>query len=252
MEQKGPRSMLEKAAAILNSFSPHDRSLGLSQIAARSDLALSTTHRLVGDMCRLGWLRKAGQRYSLGWSIFELGELVPIKHHLRTAALPYMQELLAATKETIHLAIRDGSDVLYLEKLYQFNAQGLPSRTGGRAPLTCTAVGKALLIHERDEIVDRVLSEPLRSLSPRSITDPETIRAQLVAARRTQLITEVEEAVLGGCCIATPVMVGNRTLAALSIATPAHRFAPEVLGPLLREISVALARQFSARPHPVG
>jgi len=239
--------MLCKASRILSSFTAMSGGLNLSTIAERSGLAISTTHRLVGELCDLGWLTRSGKTYSLGLALFEFGELVPIKHRLRTVALPFMQDLLAVTNETIHLGIRDGSDVVYIEKLHRHNVLGLPSRTGGRAPLTCTAVGKALLLYEAPEVLEEILSEPLPALTANSITDPVVFRSKLDAARPSFLTTDLREASGDGCCVGTPVMIGDRTVAALSVSSPASRFNPQRFGPALRTASLGLARRLGMR-----
>src|SRR5690348_1529407 len=207
-------SMLGKITVLLGAFTG-GAAVSLADLGRRTGLARSTVHRLVTDLVEHGWVRRVGNRYELGMALFELGELVPVKHRLRTVALPYMQDLLAATGETVHLAVRDGTDAVYAEKLHGHRPLPLPSRTGGRAPLTCTAVGKALLAHESPEVVREVLDRPLRGWTAASVTDPRVLLRQLDEIRRTGLAQEREEAAPGGACVAAPVLVDRRPVAAL-------------------------------------
>jgi DNA-binding IclR family transcriptional regulator len=233
--------MLEKASLVLQAFHG-DGPMSLSDLGKRTGLSRSTVHRLVTDLTELGWVERTGNRYQLGMSLFELGELVPAKHRLRTVGLPYMQDLFAATGETVHLAVREGVDAVYVEKLHGHRPLRLPSRTGGRAPLTCTAVGKALLAHESNDVLQDILGRPLRQWTSRSITEPALLLKQLADVRRTGLAWERGESVPGGACLAAPILVGARVVAALSVSMPADRFRPEQLGPAVITASLALAR----------
>jgi DNA-binding IclR family transcriptional regulator len=235
-------SMLEKATDLLRAFTG-SAPLSLADLAQRTGLARSTVHRLVTELTELGWTERVGSRYQLGMSLFELGELVPVKHRLRSFGLPYMQDLFAATDETVHLAVRDGVDAVYAEKIHGHRSLPLPSRTGGRAPLTCTAVGKALLAHEPAAEIDELLRRPMRRWTSASITDPAVLLRQLDTIRRTGLAWEREEAVIGGACVAAPVLVDGRAVAALSVSVPVERFRPEQLGPAVFTASLALGRR---------
>jgi DNA-binding IclR family transcriptional regulator len=243
--------MLEKVALLLGAFTG-DSPLGLAELGRRTGLARSSVHRLVTDLVALDWVHRVGNRYELGMALFELGELVPIKHRLRKVALPYMQDLFAATGETVHLAVRDGVDAVYAEKIHGHRSLDLPSRTGGRAPLTCTAVGKALLAHETPDVLEDVLDRPLRRWTAASILDADVLLRQLEDVRRTGVAQEREEAALGGACVGAPVLVANRPVAALSIAVPVDRFAPERLGAAVRTAALGLARALhrSGSTHP--
>ena len=122
-----------------------------------------------------------------------------------------------------------------------FNAPR-PSQIGGRLPLTCTAVGKALLAPESKSVQQDVLARPLRRFTPHSITDPKVLSLELDSIRRTGVALEREEAALGGCCLASPVMVNKKPIAALSVSVPKAQFKPELLAPAVRTAALALGR----------
>lgn len=234
--------MLDKAAVILESFSPSGGPYRLSELSMRTGLPKPTVHRLAADLVRLGWLERTGPRYRLGAKLFELGSLVPHRLDLRETALPFLQDLFEATRETVHLGVREGMEVVYLERIHGHEALWLPSRIGGSLPLSCTGVGKALLAFSGDELTEEVLSRSLPSLTPHSITDPARLRMALEKIRVSGLAYEEQEAALGVSCIAAPVFAGGATVAALSVAVPRDRFSPAQLAPAVRTAALGLSR----------
>src|SRR6185437_10481707 len=124
---------------------------------------------------------------------------------LRRLALASMSDLRSATRQTVHLAVLDGTDVVYVTKLRSRTAPQLGSRVGGRLPAYATAVGKALLAFAGDEAVDRVVEAGLRPLGPGTITGAGRLREELAAIRETGIAYEAEESGPGVACAAAPV-----------------------------------------------
>ncbi|WP_230598255.1 MULTISPECIES: IclR family transcriptional regulator C-terminal domain-containing protein [Nocardiaceae] len=89
---------------------------------------------------------------------------------------------------------------------------------------------------------EEALSRPLRRYTPRSITDPKVLARELDSIRRTGIAIEREEAAMGGCCVASPVLLAGEPIAALSVSVPKDRFAPELLAPAVRTAALALGR----------
>lgn len=234
--------MLDKAAHILECFTPNAESYRLSELARSTGLPKPTVHRLTADLVRLGWLERSGTRYRLGAKLFELGSRVPRRRDLREVALPFLQDLFEATRETVHLGVREGLEVVYLERIHGHDALRLPSRIGGSLPLSCTAVGKALLAFSGAELTEELLCRPLPSLTPRSLTDPLLVRAALEKTQVAGLAYEEEEAAEGVSCIAAPVFAGGVTVAALSVAVPRERFSAARLAPAVRTAALGLSR----------
>jgi DNA-binding IclR family transcriptional regulator len=241
MSRDGALSQLEKSALVLDAF-PGGSALTLAEVCTRTGLARSTVHRLLVDLTTLGWIDRTGNTFELGIGLFQLGERVAVKHRLRSAAISFMQDLYAVTGQTVHLAVRNRFDAVYVEKLYGRIPLPLPSQIGGRLPLTCTAVGKALLASESDEVRAQVLAQPLRRYTVNSITDPKSLARELCDIRRTGVAIEREESALGGCCLAAPVLLNGTPIAALSVSVPTEQFRPELLAPAVRTGALALAR----------
>lgn len=239
-------NMLERSVQILQAFRPHGGTLTLPELVRRTGLPKPTVHRLAEALVELTLLERRRVGYRPGIGLFELGELVPAKADLRATALPFMQDLYEATHQTVHLGIRDGLDVVYAEKIHGHGSMDLPSRVGGRLPLSSTGVGKALLAHAPPDVVEAVLSRPLRRLTAHSTTHPAKLADQLAEIRRTGLAYDHEEAALGVSCVAAPVLVHGHAVAALSLTLPAGTIEP-AHSTAVRIVSLALARDLLSR-----
>ena len=247
-------SQLEKAALVLDAF-PRGSALTLAEVCTRTGLARSTVHRLLVDLTTLGWIDRSGPTFELGLGLFQLGERVAVKHQLRSAAIPFMQDLYAVTGQTVHLAVRNGYDAVYVEKLYGHVPLPLPSQIGGRLPLTCTAVGKALLAFEDAELRAQVLARPLRRYTANSITNPRFQNNSSTSDNNpvgNGLTPGNGGGGLGGCCLAAPVLLNGAPVAALSVSVPTDRFRPELLAPAVRTGALALGRVLAGPSGPTS
>src|SRR4051795_3499109 len=175
--------------AVLEAFGPAHSSLTLSEISRRSGLSLTTTHRLVGELREWGALERAPDgRYGIGLRLLELGALAPHGLQLRELALPYLDDLHQATRANVLLAVRDGTDVVYVESLRARGAIRLLSRLGGRWPLHATGTGLVLLAFAPPEVQEEVLRRPLRAFTTDTVTDPQRMRRILAGVRRSGVV----------------------------------------------------------------
>ncbi len=245
MRRNDDTTMLEKVMLILQTFRTASGPQRLADIARSTHLPKSTVHRLIQPLLDLNLLQRVEGGFALGLVLFELGELVPVKSQLRQAALPFMQDLFAATHQTVHLGVRDGCDVVYAEKIHGHGGVDLPSRIGGRLPLTCTGIGKALLAFALPDVVDEVLGQPLRRLTPHSITDLDLLKDEVSRVQTAGVAYDREEAAVGGCCVAAPVLVNGVAIAALSVSVPVAQFHPARLGPAVRTAALGLSRKLN-------
>jgi DNA-binding IclR family transcriptional regulator len=217
------RSVAARLFAILDAFSTPSAgtSLTLTAIARRSGLPLSTTHRLVGEWVAWGGLtRQEDGRYTLGMRLWEIGVQTPTARNLRTIALPYLEDLYETTREHVHLAVLDGRDALYLEKLSGHHAVRIISRVGGRLPLHSTGVGLVLLAYAPTAVTEAYLASTLPRFLPQTVTSPDELRRRLAAIRQQGIAHMSEEMTAGSSSLAAPVR--DRTgqvVAALSIVT---------------------------------
>jgi DNA-binding IclR family transcriptional regulator len=236
-------SIVARTAAVLDAFDRAHPSIGLSELARRAGLPKATTHRLAGQLVERGFMERVGDRYRLGVRLFELGQLVPRSRVLRDAALPFLEDLYVASRETIHLATKSGSEVLYIERIVGHASGSTPSEVAGRMPMHSTATGKAILAHLPAEEVDDYLSAPLPRVTRHTIVVPEVLRAELEHVRRTGWSIEREETVIGYVSVAAPVFdSAHHPLAALSVTGPSRRLDPERFGPVVRTAARGLTR----------
>jgi DNA-binding IclR family transcriptional regulator len=224
----GP-SVASRLFAVIDAFTAPTaaQALTLTAIAKRSGLPLSTTHRMVAEWVAWGGLtRQADGRYALGLRLWEVGVQTPSAHNLRTIALPYLEDLYEATHEHVHLAILDGQDALYVEKLSGHQAVRIISRVGGRLPPHATGVGLVLLAYATAEVIDSYLAGPLTQFLPATVTSPEELRRRLAEIRAVGVAIASEEMTEGSSSIAAPILDrAGQVVAAVSVVT---RTAPKL------------------------
>ena len=161
-------SVTTRALSVLGAFDTGHPSLRLSEIARRADLPLATAHRLVGELTGWGALsRRDDGGYVIGRRLWDLGLLAPATD-LVEAASPFLHDIHAATRATVHLAVRDDLHVLYLDRVSGSVSVPVVSRVGSRLPLHATGVGKVLLAHAPVEIRTAALAR-LQRITPYTI-----------------------------------------------------------------------------------
>jgi DNA-binding IclR family transcriptional regulator len=236
--------VLDRAFRILGAYGPADRKLTLAEMTRRTGIPKPTVHRMAAELLALGVLEGEHGVYRLGMRMFELGQLVPLQRDLREAALPFMQDLFEAAHETVHLAVLDGTEVLYIEKISGHRRVAAGSRIGGRLPVHCTAVGKAILSVSPPDVLDAVLAAGLVRRTAFTITVPSVLRRQLAKAASAGVAYEREESDLGVTCAAAPVRgFGSHVVAAISVTGPVTRLDPERHAPTVRLAALALSRR---------
>ncbi|HEY3240346.1 MAG TPA: IclR family transcriptional regulator [Acidimicrobiia bacterium] len=239
-----------KLLALLEAFGPEQPDFSLAELAVRAGLPKSTAHRILALLeTWRGVERSAAGRYRLGIRFFELGGLVHDRLRLREVALPYMEDLLATTREMIHLAKLDGIDVLYIERLVSHRSVRSPSRVAGRVPATCTGVGKAILAFSPPEVVKTVIAGGLVAMTPYSITNPVVFLETLERIRRTGVSLDREEASIGLACVAAPIFGPNKAVvASMSVSGPVGRISFDSLIPAIRAATLAVSRHLGYHP----
>lgn len=247
-EQPGAIDLLERAFDILDVFreGPGQR-LGVTQIAHRVGLPKSSVHRILASLVSLEAIERDGHDYQLGMRLFELGEHVPRKRDLREAALPFMEDLYEVTHETIHLAVLDGTEVLYIERIQGHNKyRQLASRVGGRLPAHCTGVGKALLSFNPESVTALLSRGTLEARTAYTITSPRVLVEELAKIRQRGLATDRDESAIGIHCVATPIILAGKAIAAMSVTGPPQRIDEQRLGSALRTAGLGLQRTLGA------
>lgn len=214
-----PSAVLDRVSLVLDAFEGHAR-LTLAQIVRRTGLPRSSAHRMLERLVALRWLRRYGRDYELGMRLVELGSLAVHQDRLHEAAIPFMHELNRMTGFVVHLAVLDGSDVVYLEKIGDRLGQAVPTRVGGRRRAHCTAVGKVLLAYS-DEPTP--FDAELERATKYSVGSANQLRAELTKVRTYGVAYERQESLPRFGCVAAPIGEVGEAVAAISICGPVER-----------------------------
>jgi DNA-binding IclR family transcriptional regulator len=228
-------SVLWKAFDVLETFNQSRRVMTLSEIARKSGLPKSTTHRILTMLLEVDAVQRVGQGYRIGLRIFTMGTC---SAEVQYVALPHLERLRRVTKQTVHLAVIEEADVVYLEKLPSAASPSTPAVVGGRLPARSTGVGKALLAFTGPA--------PESVTPPRNHTStfrrPGLLRSYLQDVRMMGIAADREEAARGLACVAAPIFVGQQAVAAVSVGFTASAGSGELFVNPLRETSAAIGR----------
>jgi DNA-binding IclR family transcriptional regulator len=241
-----PRSVLARGLSLLDAFGSADNELNLTELAARTGLPKPTAHRLLSELVRWGGVERTESGYRLGVRMFVLGQRAPRPRGLREAALPFMEDLYEATHENIHLAVMDGTDTLFLEKVSGRRSMPIASRVGGRLPAYCTATGKVFLAFGPPERLENILAAGLVRYTPHTIVMPGLLQRELARTAARGYAVNREESEAGVSAIAAPVLDHRRrAIAAISITGNVCRLDLDRLAPAVRTAARALSRELA-------
>ncbi|NYF16815.1 DNA-binding IclR family transcriptional regulator [Microbacterium sp. AK009] len=216
----GSRSLIDRAFTILGTFYGGRVRQSLSDISRRSGLPIATCHRIVGRLTEWGALeRDTDGNYNIGLRLWEVASLAPRSVGLQRLARPYMQDLYETTGYASHLAIREGLELVSIERFQSPRRQVRRPQVGKRYPLHATAIGLVLLANAPDEVRAQVLAGELEAFTPRTFTDPVVLDRLLDDIRHTGYAVsdrQVDDVHIG---VAAPVRGADKTVvAAVSLA----------------------------------
>lgn len=223
-DSRGTLSSVRNAARLLKQFSNRERQLGVSELARRLGLSKSTVHRLLVTLTAEHLLEQdpvTGQ-YRLGIAMHVLGAAVSTRLDLHEAVIPPMERLRNVTGETVHTAVLDGREVVYVERLDSPQTLRLFLEVGRRNYAHLTATGKCLLAHLPPDELDRTLKGwKLEKRTEHSITSHARLREELVAVRKRGYSENRYESELGVISVAAPIRsLGGAVAASVSVAGP--------------------------------
>ncbi|MEP6843674.1 MAG: IclR family transcriptional regulator, partial [Pseudolysinimonas sp.] len=202
---KDGRSVAGKVFAIADAFSGGD-ALTLAEVQRRTGLPRSTAHRLLTEWVAWEGLEHGEDgRYRVGLKLWQLGIRQPTARRLRAIARPVLAELLEVSHEHVHLAVRDGLGVVYLERLSAPDAVALVTDVGSRVPLHATAVGQVLLAFAEPSVLDEALAEGLSGFTANTIVAENVLRRRLSEIRAVGVGSSREEFTPGAFSVAAPV-----------------------------------------------
>ncbi|MGP4113678.1 IclR family transcriptional regulator [Streptomyces sp. 4N509B] len=245
---------VSRALDILELFLDGDGTLSAPEITRRLQLPRTTVHELVTTLAARSYLVPVpGQpgRYRLGVRTYQLGSRYAEQLDLAAEGHQVARAVAETCGETVHVAVLEDVDVIYIAKVDSTHAVRMVSAAGRRLPAHCTAVGKMLLASLSPDDLDTRLPAPggeeLRAMTPNSITSPDELRSRLAEIRERGVAMEQRESNPDVSCVAAPVRDrSGRVVAALSISVPMVRWSGERQDELA-ELAVKGASQLSER-----
>lgn len=247
---------VQRAIDILNLYDNRHYELGVTDIARSLDAPKSTISGLINTLEANKILEQnpITRKYHLGVKLVEYGSILLNQIDLRDMALPYLHDLLDWCNESVNLAVRDDSHVIYIERLFGTNLLGMRSEIGKREPIHTTALGKAILSRMNEGEMREVLSHAdLTPKTPYTITDQKSLMENIRLCRQQGFSIDNEENELGGRCVAAPILdFRGDPVAALSISVPLQRM-PEgdiqKFGNKVREVAMTISRRLGYLHH---
>ena len=231
MTKKDPQTpsiqVLSRAFALLDVLATHQDPVPLKELSEKTGLHPSTAHRILNDLAagRLVDRPEAGA-YRLGMRLLELGNLVKARLDVRDAAIGPMRELHKLTHQPVNLSVRQGDEIVYIERTYsERSGMQVVRAVGGRAPLHLTSVGKLFLAHEDPQRVRAYATRTgLAGHTRNSLTDLAALERELARVRRDAVARDDEELELGVRCMAAGIFDDQgKLVAGLSVSAPADR-----------------------------
>ncbi|MEO7245920.1 MAG: IclR family transcriptional regulator [Rubrivivax sp.] len=219
--------VLERAFSLLDTLAAHQEPVSLKQISAQTGLHPSTAHRILNDLTIGRFVdRPQPGAYRLGMRLLELGNLVKARLDVRDAAIQPMRELHKLTHQPVNLSLRQGDEIVYVERAYsERSGMQVVRAIGGRAPLHLTSVGKLFLAHDDPQRVRAYATRTgLAGHTRNSITELPRLERELAGVRAQASARDDEELELGVRCMAAGIYDDQGTLiAGLSVSAPADR-----------------------------
>ena len=239
--------VIERMFTLLDILANREEAMSLKEISEKSGLHASTAHRILNDLATGRFVdRPAAGNYRLGMRLLELGNMVKARLNVRDAALAPMRELHKLTQQPVNLSMRQGDEIIYVERAYsERSGMQVVRAIGGRAPLHLTSVGKLFLAFDDPQRLRAYATRTgLAGQTRNSITQLPTLERELSKARQYGIARDNEELELGVRCMAAGIYDDqNKLIAGLSISAPADRLEEHWLTKLqstASEISKAL------------
>jgi len=230
-DSNGPSSpsvqVIERMFTLIDVLASREEAMTLKEISDRAGLHPSTAHRILNDLVlgRFADRPQAGS-YRLGMRLLELGNLVKGRLNVRDAALAPMRELHKLTQQPVNLSMRQGDEIIYVERAFsERSGMQVVRAIGGRAPLHLTSVGKLFLAADDPQRIRNYATRTgLQGHTKNSITDLPTLERELSRVRQYGQASDNEELELGVRCMAAGIYDDqNKLIAGLSISSPSSR-----------------------------
>ena len=223
--------VIDRAAQILDCFGFDHQELSVSEIGAKTNLHRSTAHRILMALEYNDLIQQNPEngKYRLGIKLFRLGHQAVSHLNLREICRPFLTRIMNETKETVHLAVLDEDQVLYLDKVEGPHALRMPSRVGRRIPTYCTSLGKAMLSFLDDQEVKNIFrNQVLRPYTANTVKTLSQLLTDLRMIRKRGYSVDNEEIEIGLRCVGAPIKdYTGAMVGAISVAAPSARLSSQ-------------------------
>ncbi|WP_027414968.1 IclR family transcriptional regulator [Aneurinibacillus terranovensis] len=222
-------SSVKNALLLLRSFSIDEPEKKVTDLASSLGLGKSTVSRLLATLASEGFVIKdpETQKYRLGLSILNLNTIITSNLEVNRESQPILQKLVHEIGETAHIAVLEGTDVVYLNKVECKHPVQILSHVGRRNPLHCTSSGKVILAYQEKELIEQFIEKGLEKYTAQTITNPEDFRTVLNKIKDQGYAISIEEIREGVASIAVPIRdYTGKVVYALSVIGPIHRMNP--------------------------
>jgi DNA-binding IclR family transcriptional regulator len=240
---------ISRALDVLE-FLGANQSVSFTEIHSRLGFPKSSTYQMLSTLEARGYVRRSGDgnRYELGLRLFELGNLSVSRLNVRSESLPVLRELAAATNQTVHIGILDGSEGVYLAKVESSRPIRIHSWEGKRIPLHSSSMGKVLLAWKPDDQVSDILAHvDFPKNTGKTITDRELLKAHLKTVRQKGWALDDQENEPDVRCLGAPVFdIEGNVIAAVSLSGSVTQMNDEAL-PRLLDFLLDGAKRISER-----
>ena len=246
--------VIERMFSLIDVLAAREEPMSLKDISEQTGLHPSTAHRILNDLTVGRFVdRPEAGTYRLGMRLLELGNLVKGRLNVRDAALEPMRELHKLIQQPVNLSVRQGDEIVYVERAYsERSGMQVVRAIGGRAPLHLTSTGKLFLAADEPQRVRAYATRTgLAGHTRNSITQLPALERELARARQSGVARDDEELETGVRCMAAGIRDDQgRLIAGLSISAPADRLDEGWLPKLqqtARQISAALGHALAER-----
>jgi IclR family transcriptional regulator, KDG regulon repressor len=248
-----------------------DKLLGVIELLMRSDAPLSaraiadivginrsTTHRAINTLMHRGWVERVpnASAYRLSIKFLALAHVVTQDRSFLKEVRPALEALSTLCRETVHVGVLDGLEILHVDKIDSLERVGVASKIGSRGPAHTASLGKALLAASSDQVVEEYIARATAGRGPVRLADPEAFREEIALTRRRGYAIDDEEDAPGVRCLGVAIRgAGGAPLFAISVTGPSARFTLErvtAAAPRVVEIARQLSLRLGWEPEPEG
>lgn len=247
-------SALEKGLALLAYICDRESAPRYSDLLRETTLPKATLHRMLVALQAHGLISlHADQTYHIGVRTLEMARRSWENMDVRSAAAEELHRLAEATGETVHLAVLDETEVVYIDKVESTQRIRMYSAIGKRGPLHCTGVGKAMAAFLKPQHISRLITQlPFQGFTAATITDRTEFLQHLQEIHRVGYAQDLEEHEAGIRCVAAPIFdYRSDVIASVSVTAPSIRFTLERMGefaPAVTRAAHEITRKLGGKP----